>query len=104
MKLADIAPRLAQARDGRVRHEVERVARKQARMVEARERKRERQEATATTFCGKTQYPSEGEAVKGKRRVRGVKDLRVYKCGVCGYWHLTSKEHVRWAKPWAENA
>jgi len=22
---------------------------------------------------------------------KGVKDLSVYKCSVCGFWHLTSK-------------
>jgi rubrerythrin len=45
--------------------------------------------------CRKTIYNSPEEAqdmIKYLSENRGVgKEIRVYKCNVCGFWHLTSK-------------
>jgi len=44
--------------------------------------------------CKKTIYTSPGEAqdvIKHIIENRGVKEIRVYQCMICGFWHLTSK-------------
>jgi hypothetical protein len=94
VNLADIAPRIGQARDGLLRDRVENRARKEARIAAARARKRGRKPAETTVFCGKVRYPTEADARDRLRR-----GLSVYKCKACGGWHHTSKTHVRWAKP-----
>jgi hypothetical protein len=46
------------------------------------------------TPCKKTIYHSEEEAedmIKYIRETRVTKEIRVYKCDICGFWHLTSK-------------
>jgi hypothetical protein len=43
--------------------------------------------------CKKTIYTSFAEAketIEYLQENKGVKDLSVYKCSVCGFWHLTS--------------
>ncbi|MBK7711133.1 MAG: hypothetical protein IPJ37_09440 [Bacteroidales bacterium] len=44
--------------------------------------------------CKKAIYKSPAEAQDTIRHIkenRGVKDIRVYQCTICGFWHLTSK-------------
>jgi hypothetical protein len=44
--------------------------------------------------CRKTIYYSQQEAeemIKYIKESRIVRDIRVYKCTICGFWHLTSK-------------
>jgi hypothetical protein len=44
--------------------------------------------------CKKAIYKSPAEAEDMIRHIkedRGVKDIRVYHCLICGFWHLTSK-------------
>jgi hypothetical protein len=44
--------------------------------------------------CKKTIYDSFDDAKASAdylRENKGVKDLSVYKCTICGFWHLTSK-------------
>ena len=44
--------------------------------------------------CKKTMYNSlidAKESLDYLQENKGVKDLSVYKCSVCGFWHLTSK-------------
>jgi len=46
--------------------------------------------------CRKTMYNSHDEALDMIRYIkenREGKDLRAYKCSVCGFWHLTSKSN-----------
>jgi hypothetical protein len=44
--------------------------------------------------CRKKIYNSEEEAremIRYIRENRRVREMRAYKCDVCGFWHLTSK-------------
>lgn len=44
--------------------------------------------------CRKTIYHSLEEAQDMARHInetRVVREIRVYRCSVCGFWHLTSK-------------
>lgn len=44
--------------------------------------------------CRKTIYHSKEEAedlIKHIAETRGGKEIKPYKCEVCGFWHLTSK-------------
>lgn len=44
--------------------------------------------------CKKTMYNSQEDAEDMIRYIeenRGGKELRAYKCSVCGFWHLTSR-------------
>jgi len=48
--------------------------------------------------CKKPVYYSEQEAqdmIKYIKETRVVREIRAYKCDVCGYWHLTSKSGPR---------
>jgi rubrerythrin len=45
-------------------------------------------------LCKKTIYHSEEEAqdmIRYIKENRNVREIKVYKCTVCGFWHLTSK-------------
>jgi hypothetical protein len=47
-----------------------------------------------TLPCKKAMYNSREEAedmIRYLRENRGGKELSVYKCEVCGFWHLTSR-------------
>jgi len=44
--------------------------------------------------CRKKAYNTEGEAeamISHIRETRVTREIRAYKCSVCGLWHLTSK-------------
>jgi hypothetical protein len=44
--------------------------------------------------CKKTIYNSQEEAqdmINYIREIRAVRDIRPYKCNICGFWHLTSR-------------
>jgi hypothetical protein len=44
--------------------------------------------------CKKTIYNSQEEAqdmINYIREIRTVRDIRPYKCNICGFWHLTSR-------------
>jgi hypothetical protein len=44
--------------------------------------------------CNKTIYNSAEDAqvmIKYISENRGGKEIRAYKCDICGFWHLTSK-------------
>jgi len=47
--------------------------------------------------CKKTIYNSLSEAKEAiayHQENKYVKDLSAYKCSVCGFWHLTSKNQI----------
>ncbi len=96
--LHEVAPRLAKARDELIRSEIERQARKQARIAAARERKQAQREKPDVAFCGKVRYPSAAEAREARMRQAARVRLYVYECAGCGGWHLSKHRHVRWAK------
>jgi hypothetical protein len=44
--------------------------------------------------CKKTIYNSREEAedmIRYIRETRVTREIRAYKCAICGFWHLTSK-------------
>jgi hypothetical protein len=46
--------------------------------------------------CSKAKFQTKGEAAKRIREIQGSggeyrKPRRSYKCGICGFYHLTSK-------------
>jgi hypothetical protein len=48
--------------------------------------------------CKKTIYNSLAEAedmIKYIKENRVVRDIKAYKCDVCGFWHLTSRKEGR---------
>lgn len=59
-----------------------------------RVKKRDGYKATYSRCLKKTPYGSfrEAERVMNKSSEERGKELRVYQCPDCGYWHLTSKK------------
>lgn len=53
------------------------------------------QQLLACPATGKISYATRAKAVKGLRHPRSANRhaCRVYRCGLCGHWHLTSQRH-----------